>query len=37
LALISSAVVMFAGVWFAWYIPRMLRKYGMGGQDQPAS
>lgn len=36
LALISSVVVMFAGVWFAWYIPRMLKKYGMaqGGQPQ---
>ena len=35
LALVSSAVVMFAGVWFAFYIPRMLKKYGMGGSAQP--
>ena len=35
LALISSVVVMFAGVWFAWYIPRMLRQYGMGQDGQP--
>jgi len=35
LALISSAVVMFAGAWFAWYIPRMMPHYGLGRQDPP--
>jgi len=37
LALISSGVVMFAGIWFVWYIPRLMKKYGMSNEDQPTT
>ena len=30
LSVAGDVVVMFAGLWFAFYIPRMFQKYGMG-------
>ena len=37
MSLAGDAVMIFAGLWFAFYIPRMFQKYGMSGAPSTAT
>lgn len=37
MSLAGDVAVLFAGLWFAFYVPRMLRKYGVSMATDPAA